>query len=47
MYAIRFSLLEVCPSVPPFVLAVLFIPSFNVFSGYFYVSLTSVAGLTV
>ena len=28
-----------CPSVPSFVFAVLFVPSFNVLSGYFYVSL--------
>ena len=33
--------------MPPFVLAVLFIPSFNVFSGYFYVSLSLVAVPTV
>ena len=39
--AIRFSLLQVCPSVSPFVFAMLFIPSFNVvcltpFGGSFY-----------
>ena len=34
--SIRFSLLQVCPSVPYFLCALLFIPSFNVFSGYFY-----------
>ena len=33
--AIRFNLLEVCPSVPP----ALFLPSFNVLSGYFCVLL--------
>ena len=37
--AIRFNLLEVCPSVPPFVFAVLFLPSFNVLSCYFCVLL--------
>ena len=36
---IRFNLLEVCPSVPPFVFAVLFLPSFNVLSCYFCVLL--------
>ena len=41
--AIRFNLLQDCPSVPPFVLAVLFIPSFKFLSGYFYVSLNLVA----
>ena len=35
----RFNLLEVCPSVPPFVFAVLFLPSFNVLSCYFCVLL--------
>ena len=34
-----FNLLEVCPSVPPFVFAVLFLPSFNVLSCYFCVLL--------
>ena len=34
---IRFTLLLVCPSVPPFVLDVLFILSFHVLSGHFYV----------
>ena len=37
---IRFNLLQVCPSVPLFLLAVLFIPSFRVLSSYFYVSLS-------
>ena len=32
--AIRFSLLQVCPSVPPFVLTVLFIPSFTILSSF-------------
>ena len=32
--AVRFNLL-LCPSVPSFLFAVLFIPSFNVLSGYF------------
>ena len=41
--AIHFNLLQVCPSGPPFVLAVLFIPSFKFLSGYFYVSLNLVA----
>ena len=41
--AIRFNLLQDCPSGPPFVLAVLFIPSFTFLSGYFYVSLNLVA----
>ena len=47
--AIRFNLLEVCPSLPPFVLSVLFKPSFNVLSSYryFYVSLSLLAVLTV
>ena len=43
--AIRFDLLQVSPSVPPFEFATLlrkFIPSFNVLSGYFYVSLNFV-----
>ena len=31
--------LQVCPSVPPFVFAVLIIPSFDVLSGYFCVSI--------
>ena len=34
--AIRFYLLQVCPSVPPFVFAALFIPSFHVLSGLFF-----------
>ena len=33
-----------CPSVPSFVFAVLFVPSFNVLSGYLYVSLILVGG---
>ena len=39
----RFNLLQVCPSVSLFVFAVLFITSFDVSSGYFYVALNSVA----
>ena len=35
--AIRFNLLQVYPSVPPFAFVVLFIPSFYFLSGYFYV----------
>ena len=41
--AIRFNLLEVYPSVAAFVFVVSFIPSFNVFSSYFYDSLSLVA----
>ena len=44
---IRFNLLHVCPFVPTFVFAVLLLPSFNVLSGYFFVSLNSVAVPTV
>lgn len=40
---IHFNLLQVRPSRPPFVFAMLFILSFNVLSGYFYVSLSVVA----
>ena len=36
-----------CPSVPSFLFAVLFVPSFNVLSGYFYVSLILVVVPTV
>ena len=36
-----------CPPVPSFVFAVLFVPSFNVLSGYFYVSLILVVVDTV
>ena len=35
--SIRFNLLQVCPSVLPFVFSVLKIPSFNVLSDYVYV----------
>ena len=41
--SIHFSLLQVCPSMTPFLFAVLFIPSGNVFSSFFYVSLSMVA----
>ena len=42
---IRFSLLQVCPSAPPFVLSVLFTPLCHLLRGYFYVSLSLVAFL--
>ena len=42
-FNIHFNLLQVCPSVPPFVFAVLFILSFYVLWCYFYVSLSLVA----
>ena len=46
--AIRLIFLKgVCPFVPPFTCFVLFIPSFNVLSGYFYVSLSLVVAATV
>ena len=46
--AIRFNLLQVCPSMPPFVFTVLFlIPSSNFLSGNFNVSLNLVAALNV
>ena len=45
--SIRFSLLQVCPPVPYFLCALLFIPSFNVFSGYFYAFCNLVAVPTV
>ena len=44
---IWFSLLHVCPSMPPLVFTVVLIPPFNVWSDYFYVSLNFVAGPTV
>ena len=47
MCAIRFYLPQVCPLASPFVFSVLFIPSFNVLSGYFCVSLSLVAVPTV
>ena len=40
---IHFNLLQVCLSEPPFVFAVLFIPSSTVVSSYFYVSVNMVA----
>ena len=40
---IHFNLLQVCLSEPPFVFALLFIPSSTVVSGYFYVSVNMVA----
>ena len=45
--SIRFNLLQVCPSVFPFVFAVLFTVSFNVLNSYFYDSLNLVAVSTV
>ena len=39
--AIHFNLLQVCLFVPPFVFAVLFIPSLTVMGSYFYVSVVS------
>ena len=44
---IHFNLLHVCLSEPPFVFALLFIPSSTVVSGYFYVSVNMVAVLSV
>ena len=41
-----FNLLQVFPSVPSFEFTAFFIPSFNPFSGYFYVSLNLVSVLT-
>ena len=35
LIVVRFNLLQVCSSVPPFVLAVLIIPSFHVVRSYF------------
>ena len=40
--AIHFNLLQVCLFVPPFVFAVLFIPSSTVMGGYFHVSVNTV-----
>lgn len=40
--AIRFNLVQICPSVPSFEFALLFIPSFNVLSVYFYVFVVEV-----
>ena len=45
--AIRFYLLQVCPSFPPFVSATLFIPSFHILICYFFVSLNVMAVPTV
>ena len=47
--AIRFNLVQVCPSVPFFVFSVSFIPSSHFFSGYFNVSrsLVAVSSLTI
>ena len=41
--SIRFNLLHVYPSMPPFAFVVLFILSFHVLRRYFYVSLSLVA----
>ena len=45
--SIRLNLLQVYPSVPPFVFVVLSIHSFNILSGYCYVWLNSVTVPTV
>ena len=45
--AIRFNLLQDCPSVATIPFAVFFIPSFHVCRSYFHVSLNFVAVLTV
>ena len=42
-----FNLLQVCPSVVSFLLAVLFLPSLNVLSPYFNMSLNLASALTV
>ena len=41
--AIRFNLLQVCPFVPSFVFAVLFISPFNVLLCFLFISLSLVA----
>lgn len=41
--AVRFYLLQLCPSAPSFVFSLLFIPSFNVLNDYFNVLLYLVA----
>ena len=41
-FAVRFNHFKVCPSLPSFVIRVLLVPSFNVWSRYFYVSLNLV-----
>ena len=45
--AIRFNLLQVCPTMPTFVFSALLIPSFNVLSSYFHFSLNLVTDFTV
>ena len=45
--AIRFNPLQVCSSAPTLVFAVLFLPSFNVLSSYFHVSLNLVTDFPV
>ena len=45
--SVRWNLLQVYPSVNPFVFAVLLIPLFNILSGYCHVSLNSVTVPTV
>ena len=47
LIVIRFNLDQICPSVPSFVFALLFIPSFNVLSVYFYVFMNLVEVFTV
>ena len=41
-FAVRFIHFKVCPSQPSFVIRVLLVPSFNLWSRYFYVSLNLV-----
>ena len=45
--SIRFNLLQVSPSLPPFRFAMIFIPSCHVLSSYFCVSLSLVEVTTV
>ena len=44
---IRFNLLQFCPSLPPCMFVVLFMPPFNVLTGYFFASLNLVADPSV
>ena len=44
---IRFNLLQFCPSLPPCMFVVLFMPPFNVLTAYFFVSLNLVADPSV
>ena len=45
--AIQFNLLQICPSMPSFLYAMLFIPCFNILRSYFHDSLNTVAFPTV